>query len=243
MAADTSPSLRDRRRRATSLEIKDVARSLLVEDGAAAVTLRGIAGRMGVSAPALYRYFESREALLLALVADLYDELTAALVRARDRVATASTGDRLIAVCRAFRAWATTHPAEFGLVFANPVAGTPGDDAATGPVEAAGQRLGGVFLGLFAELWAERGFPAPAEDELDHRLRTKPGPMTEVLPPGARYVYLRCWARLYGAVAMEVFGQLAWALEDLDPVFDDLMADLAGVLDLPPPAQMSRGGI
>jgi AcrR family transcriptional regulator len=243
MAADTAPSLRARRRHATLQEIKDVARSLLVEEGAAAVTLRGIAGRMGVSAPALYRYFDSREALHLALVADLYDQLTAALVQVRDSMATAPTGDRLVAVCRAFRGWATAHPAEFGLVFANPVNGTTGNDAGIGPVEAAGQRLGGVFVSLFVELWTERGFPAPTEEELDPRLRTKPGPVADVLPPGARYVFLRCWARLYGAVAMEVFGQLAWALDDLDPVFDDLMVELADALGLPRPDHPSAGGI
>jgi AraC-like DNA-binding protein len=56
-----SPSRRDRLRAATTQEIIQTARRLLVEQGAEAVSLRAIAREMGMTAPALYRYFGSHE--------------------------------------------------------------------------------------------------------------------------------------------------------------------------------------
>src|SRR5690348_8415032 len=50
---------RERVRAATVQEIKDVARRQLVGDGPSAVSLRAIAREMGMTAPALYRYFPS----------------------------------------------------------------------------------------------------------------------------------------------------------------------------------------
>ena len=57
-------------------------RSLLAERGVAAVTLRELARRAGVSHAAPLRHFSDREALLDAIAARGFDELTAALVSA-----------------------------------------------------------------------------------------------------------------------------------------------------------------
>jgi AcrR family transcriptional regulator len=69
------PSRRDRVRAATSQEIVQTARRLLVEQGVSAVSLRAIAREMGMTAPALYRYYESHEELLRHVVADIFTEL------------------------------------------------------------------------------------------------------------------------------------------------------------------------
>jgi hypothetical protein len=45
-------------------------------------------------------------------------------------------------------------------------------------------------------------------------------------------VFLRCWTLLYGAVAMEVFGHLRFALEDASPMFE-----LAGLVGLRYPSR------
>jgi hypothetical protein len=51
-------------------------------------------------------------------------------------------------------------------------------------------------------------------------------------------VFLRCWTALYGAVAMEIFGHLGFALDDAGPMFEFTLADLARLvgLEYPPPA-------
>jgi hypothetical protein len=51
-------------------------------------------------------------------------------------------------------------------------------------------------------------------------------------PEGAILVLLRCWVLLYGAVSMEVFGHLGFALDDPAPMFDLTLADLARLVGL-----------
>ena len=70
-----APSRRDRVRAATTQEIIQTARKLLVQDGPEAISLRAIAREMGMTAPALYRYFGSHEDLLRHVVADIFTEL------------------------------------------------------------------------------------------------------------------------------------------------------------------------
>src|ERR1700691_969814 len=67
---------RERVRAATSQEIIQTARGLLITEGSAAISLRAIAREMGMTAPALYRYFDSHEQLLPHVVADVFTELS-----------------------------------------------------------------------------------------------------------------------------------------------------------------------
>src|ERR1044072_1325908 len=66
----TEPTRRDRGREDTDREIRGRARALLVEHGHQAVTLRAIARDLGITAPALYRYYSSREDLMQHLRQD-----------------------------------------------------------------------------------------------------------------------------------------------------------------------------
>ncbi|WP_414167420.1 WHG domain-containing protein [Streptoverticillium reticulum] len=43
-----------------------------------------------------------------------------------------------------------------------------------------------------------------------------------------------CWARLYGAVAVEVFGHLDFALTDPRPLFDHTVREVLTALGEPP---------
>lgn len=60
------------------------AGDLLREGGAAAVTLRAIGGRAGVSRQAPYLHFPNKEALLATLAADGFDRLAAEVDAARE---------------------------------------------------------------------------------------------------------------------------------------------------------------
>ena len=229
-------SRRDRNRAATIAEIKDTARAILVSEGPSGLTLRAIARAMGMSAPALYRYFESREELLQVLATDLYDEVCIAMENARDAEPADVMSARLMAVCRAFRAWATSHPAEFALVFG-------GESPITRTAEDRGQRtrIGRIFGALIAPIYLAKPFPIPADDEISPELRphlAEFGRRLPVpLPDGAVQVFLSCWIRLYGIVSMEVFGHLDFALDDVEPMFEAELRGLGallGVVDRPP---------
>lgn len=233
-------SRRDRVRAETTVEIKQTARKILVEQGHESVTLRAIARDMGMTAPALYRYFGSHEELLRSVVGDIFtelaDDLYAAIRAESARGGTAA--DKLVAACREFRQWGLTHKPEFGLVFGTPIAGIEIDhDDFT---EECGRRFGGTFLGLFLELWQRAPFPVPADDEIDPVLlpqllqyRSALGadlPGIEAMPAGAMLTFLRCWVRLYGAVALEILGHMRFALEDSSPMFELTLLELAELI-------------
>lgn len=227
----TAVSRRDRLRAATEGEIRGAARRLLVRDGLGAVSMRAVADEMGMTSPALYRYYGSHQEVLQALTVDCFDELVDALVGARKHEDAAV---QLIATSRAFRRWALDHPAEFGLIFAHPVPYL--GHQAEGPVEEQGMRLGQTFAAVFIPVWHEYRFPVPAEDEIDPVLRAQLEPHTHLLPTlpmGALHTYVTCWARLVGMVSAEVFGQLGWAVEHTEPFFEEMLAELAARLSLP----------
>jgi AcrR family transcriptional regulator len=234
-------SRRDRLRADTVREIKQTARRVLVDHGVDGLALRAVAREMGMTAPALYRYFASREDLVDHVVADLYTELCDVLEGVRDQEEPATPGAQLLAVSRAFRIWATSHHAEFGLLFGS--AGervlAVGDGPGVGDrlSELAGQRFAGVFGELVARLYLERGFPVPADDEIDPelqvQLRTWCEKLPVALPLGVMAVFLSCWIRLYGMVCMEVFGHLRFALDDAAPMFEAELKELAGLLGVP----------
>src|SRR3712207_3747780 len=149
--AVTPVSRRDRARADTLREIKQTARQVLVQHGVDGLALRAVAREMGMTAPALYRYFASREDLVENVVADLYDELTGVLATVRDAVEPATPGLQLLEVSRAFRTWAITHRSEFGLLFGSAGLGVLPDDAhAYGerPAQQAAARFGAVFAEL-----------------------------------------------------------------------------------------------
>jgi AcrR family transcriptional regulator len=235
--ASTVPSRRDRLRESTKAEILGTARALLVSDGLPGVTLRAISREIGMTAPALYRYYPSLDSLLEQLCVTLFDECTGHITATT--AGEPGIGERLGAACRAFREWSREHPAEFTVMFSSPVdavGGLPVADAVDAPIYAAAMRFCAVYLRLFEELWAVAPFPVPADDELPHDLRdqlaTFRAQTGTPLPVGGLQIYLSCWIRLYGMVALEVFGHLRFALTDGEPMFETELAACADQLGI-----------
>ncbi|HUL27216.1 MAG TPA: TetR/AcrR family transcriptional regulator [Streptosporangiaceae bacterium] len=235
-----APSRRDRARAATTGEIKQTARRILVAGGPDAVSLRAIAREMGMTAPALYRYFASHEDLIEHVVADIFAEIADGIHAAVARAGQASGGDltqKLIAACREFRHWSLAHQAEFGLLFGTPLPTLQAvHDNVIAICEQNAQKFSGEFFSLFLELWRRHPFPVAADDEMDPSLRAQLARYRDGLgsdlPLGAFLTFLRCWVRLYGMVSLEVFGHLHFALDDAAPMFEITLAELAGMVGL-----------
>lgn len=247
------PSRRDRMRAATRDEILQTARALLLRDGPAAITLRAIAREMGMTAPGLYRYFGSLEELIRNVAAEIFTELAAEVDRAmreasssaspaQSAAGSAADGEKsiehltaeMVASCRGFRNWALGHRAEFSLVFGVPLPGI--DDGRYDIAEECALRFAGVYFGLFTKLWLWHPFPVPAPSWIDAGLREQldryAAAIGTDLPPGALLTFLRCWMLLYGAVAMELFGHLSFALDDPSPLFELTLRDMAALVGL-----------
>jgi AcrR family transcriptional regulator len=229
----TATSRRDRVREETLADIKAAARKLLAEQGPAGVQLRPVAREVGLTAPALYRYVDSLEALIELVCVDCFQELGDAMEAARDAVPDAPVMPRLMDTARAFRAWAVAHPAEFGLVFGTPVQSPQDADSPTEAEEGAA-RFGNIFSALFIELWATQPFKIYTDDELAPGLAAGIQPFSTWLchfvgtdiPKGALVSFIEAWIRLHGAVALETFGHLHWALEDGSPLFEQTLSEI-----------------
>lgn len=94
------------------------ARELLEEDGSAALSLRAVARRAGVSPSAPYRHYADRDALLAAVAASGYQELAERLVAAQP--APPSSPEDLVDGAVAYVRFALEHPALFRVMFVEP---------------------------------------------------------------------------------------------------------------------------
>ncbi|MFJ2136356.1 TetR/AcrR family transcriptional regulator [Streptomyces sp. NPDC087845] len=212
---------RARYREQTRSEIKDVALQQLAEGGVGALALTRIAKEMGLSGPALYRYFASRDDLLSALIRDAYDDAATAMAEAASGAAAASRNPRaqLHALADGYRAWAVAEPHRYLLVQGAPV---PGYVAPDDTLDRARAVLG-PFLPVFADgtpgagvapvvaemaawlgedeavgTWVA-GYAPPAAGEPDDAGR----------PARALAGAVLAWAQLHGSAGLEAAGQFA----------------------------------
>lgn len=105
----------------------DAAAAVLESDGLEALSLREVARRAGVSTAAPYHHFADKQALLVALAIDGFDELEAALTRATAKAKTPRA--RLQAVADGYLRFAKQRPALYQLMFSPLLAGARGEGA------------------------------------------------------------------------------------------------------------------
>jgi AcrR family transcriptional regulator len=119
-------SLDDRVRRASRRRRQDekhasrdailqAAADLFLEAGYEGFSLRRVAERAGFTAPTIYRHFEDRDALILAVTDEGFRRFTAAL-----RAAAATPGsaaERIGALGRAYVRFGLEHPSHYRLMF------------------------------------------------------------------------------------------------------------------------------
>ncbi|WP_280511518.1 TetR/AcrR family transcriptional regulator [Nocardia farcinica] len=216
-------------------DIRRVARALLAEQGPDAVTLRAIARTLGITAPALYRHYDSRDALLEALRLECCAELAAELSAEIDALPDNGLV-QFFAICKGFRRWALANTKEFTLVFASP-------GAAAGMSSRFTEPFGRIFLAAAGRLLSGYRIITPATEVIPPALRedlahfrtellaalSESGQKfpAEKLDLGVTYLMIQIWARLYGHVTLEVFGNYPIPLSDPEVMFDAVLADLA----------------
>ena len=169
---------RERARAELTREIKEEARRQLAAAGADGLSLRAVARELGMVSSALYRYYQSRDDLLTALIIDAYnavgeaaEQAVAGTVPAGDTVPTSDTAptsdtvptsdtaptsdtgparERWIGACRAVRDWARANPHEYALIYGSPVPGYRAPEATIGPAARVPLALVGVVQGALA---------------------------------------------------------------------------------------------
>ncbi len=211
--------------------IVELGRRQLVDRGAAGLSVRAIARDLGMVSSAVYRYVSSRDELLTLLLIDAYSDLADNVDRARETVGDMWSDD-VVAIARATRQWAITHPAGWALLYGSPV---PGYHAPADRTVAVGTRVVGAFLDAVAAGVATGDIrltndvaPQPMSSDFE-RIRQEFG------FPGDDRVVAKCfllWAGVLGAINLEVFGQYgADTVTDPAAVFDtqlQLLVDMLG---------------
>jgi AcrR family transcriptional regulator len=191
--AGTTP--RERYRAQVRAEIKQHAWEQLATTGVSALSLNAIAKHLGMSGPALYRYYASRDDLLTDLIRDAYRSLADAIQ------AAGTAGADLAGLARAFRDWALADPQRYFLIYGTPVPGYHApDDTAKISME-----IMAVLIDVSAAGPAN-GPATPFEAELDrHRDWAGGSPA----PAAALSRALSFWTRVHGVLSLELAGQFA----------------------------------
>jgi AcrR family transcriptional regulator len=207
-------SRRERARAATIEEIKQVAAQLMRDQGTTDLRFSEIAREMGMTAPALYRYFADRDELLTALIVDAYNELGDVVARARDAAPADDVWGRFYGVTEAYRSWASREPVRFALILGMPVPGYAAPEE--GPTTEAARRAMRQLKSLFfdaAELGVlGRPLLGDVPDSVSQMCEIERArhPDEPSMAPETFQAMLHCWAALHGFASLEAHGHLGW---------------------------------
>lgn len=239
MTAVRTSSRRERLRAATIAEIKQTALALMHEQGTTNVTFTDIARAMGVTPPALYRYFADHHELLTALITDGYDDLGRAVAQARDAVGDDDLAGRWLAAAQAYRQWARREPQQFALIFGLPV---PGYVATReGPTTEAARRAMGQLAAIFGDAMRRGRLGPPRVRKVPPTIEAcavvKAEELGVALPADTFQAMLHVWASLHGFIVLEAYGHFDWMeLEARDALFVGHATQTAEAAGLPAPA-------
>jgi AcrR family transcriptional regulator len=212
------PDRRQRRRQATIEEIKATARRQIAAQGAANFSFGAVARAMGMTPPALYRYFENRNALVVDLVVDAYDSMGAALERAALDLPQDDHRGRFLALMHAYRRWAVEHPESYALMYGATSADVEMSSEQGGQFQRAVMRsMGAMVRVLRAAHEAHRLTIPPQYSEPPPSVRRALAWMRSVLqddavPVGILALAFTTWLRADGWVWQELHGHLSKAI-------------------------------
>ncbi|MFC5832637.1 TetR/AcrR family transcriptional regulator [Nonomuraea insulae] len=196
---------RERIRQQTIEEIKQRAFELVDTGGLNEVTIASVGKAMGMTPPALYRYFPSREALLEALVVDAYADLGSAVASAARNGPDQDARARVALIAHAWRHWALAHPRRYAMLFSerSPAAQDPPEGVVA------------VNQGMLPLLTALHEIAPPTSsagdtplDESLLRWGQAIGAPADITPAALRLGVLG-WSRVHGLVSLEIAGAFA----------------------------------
>jgi AcrR family transcriptional regulator len=212
---------REKQREATHDEIKAIAKRQIYELGSSNLSLRGIAAEMGITAPAIYRYFKNRDVLVTALIVDAYNSLADALAEASNQPAPQDYATRFLAVCLEFRDWGLSHRAEFILIYGTPIPGYHAPEAVTTP---AAIRVSKEFMQLLEFAWVAGQIKIPAEysgvaSPFHTNLVEIFKPYGLTMPSVLLHINHTGWGLVMGLVSLELYGQFDYLGEGIGEMY------------------------
>lgn len=188
--------------------IKETAWKQIAEVGAPALSLRAIARELKITAPAIYNYFPDRDALVTALIIDAYTSFGDSQLEARDSISGSDNKKRLMAIGKAYRAWAHEFPQRYQLIFGTPIPGYHAPMEKTFPSSA---RSLSALVSVVESIRLDRklnidSFPkVKPEYKISFEMWKTYGGEADVL---SLSVAMIIWSRVHGIVSLEIQGSL-----------------------------------
>ncbi|MET7453495.1 TetR/AcrR family transcriptional regulator [Streptomyces sp. NPDC005574] len=195
-------SRRERLRAQTLQEIEDTSFAIIDAEGVHALSIAALARSMAMSAPAVYRYFPSRDALVAHLVSLSYRQLATAMSESVTGSRRAPRA-RVRLLVTAYRDWALRHRRRYGMLFGERAGDLPGEDVtARTPLHEAMALL--IDLLTAVPGTAEGG---SGDRVLDGQLRqwARSQERPDTAPRAARAAIV-IWSRVHGIVSLELTG-------------------------------------
>ncbi|MFD8965946.1 TetR/AcrR family transcriptional regulator [Streptomyces sp. NPDC059568] len=242
MAETGTKTPRERYRAQVREEIKERAWEQIATAGASALSLNAIAKQMGMSGPALYRYFAGRDELITALIKDAYRSLADTVRAAHESGAAAhesgaaahesgaaahesgaaahESGADLAGLAHALRTWALADPHRYFLIYGTPVPGYHAPDDVT----LIASEIMATLLDACAALPSDRPATPFAVHLEDHRQWADDHPA----PPAVLHRALSFWTRIHGALSLELAGHFTGMGFDPALLFAAELDDLTG---------------
>lgn len=213
-------------REATIDEIKASARKLMGEHGTAGLSIRAIAREMDLTPAALYHYFGSLDDIITALILDAFNALADAMEQSAE--VEGSAAERLMSALIAYRRWALDHPADFQLIYGNPLPGYHAPREVTVPAVVRGFS---VLVALIEEMFQKgEAVPKAPYDHIPPRVEQGIREMIENdgYPVSALSLYLGIvgWTQLHGIIMLELFNHLQPVLHDVDAYYQGQLRSL-----------------
>lgn len=214
-------------REETLRRIKTLAADQLAEGGAGELSLRAIARELNLVSSAIYRYFNSRDELITAMIIDAYNDL-ADVLEAAGGNSRQSAARRWREVCFALRAWAREQPHRFGLIFGTSIPGYHAPQTTVGPAARVYRALS--LPGAGAE--------PPGGPAIGRELRGQLGAASTGLDVDAggptMLALIGGIARVIGLITLELGGHFVGTFEPADQLYAALVdreAELIGLTD------------
>ncbi|MDC0769566.1 TetR/AcrR family transcriptional regulator [Streptomyces sp. HD] len=205
---------RERYRAQVRTEIKQRAWEQIATAGASALSLNAIAKQMGMSGPALYRYFSGRDELITELVRDAYRSL------ADTFRAASEAGAGMAALAHALRGWALQDPQRYFLIYGTPVPGYHAPDDTTA--------ISSEIMATLLDACAAQPLDGPATPFDAHIEDHRDWAADHPAPPAVLHRALTFWTRLHGVLSLELAGQFTGMGFDPAQLFTAELDDLVG---------------
>jgi AcrR family transcriptional regulator len=227
---------RARARRAVRDDILDTARRHLAAHGAAGLSFRAVARELGMPSSGVYRYFDSRDALLTALIVESYDSLGDCAEQSAEQTADEAPRQRWVAAAVAIRRWAIDHPHEYALLYGTPVPGYAAPDDTVVP----GTRVSRTLVGIVADAHRDGLLaPPPAAADPPHLQPSTTDGLAHLaatleldLDASTMLAVLLAWTQLFGLITFELFGQTRGLIDDHEAFLRDSAEHMARTIGL-----------